>query len=198
MRHQRLLRVGLLLRAGIRGRQPGITFQIEARVRERRFILRLLGDRLIELRLVGARVDFGKHEAAGDVLPFLEGHLHDLPADLRTHRDGVECFHIADRIEVDRHVGVARSRDQHRRRLVLERARAPLFLLLLLLAIEHIGADRDDDRDPDRNGQNATKIHFKSLLPPQRAPRASTIADLLRQHPAAAQRLEQAHDRLQS
>ena len=83
LRDQRLLRIGLLLRAGVHRGEARVAFQIDARIGERRLVLRLLGDGLVVLRLIGARIDLGEHEALLDVLAFLEGDLDDLPADLR-------------------------------------------------------------------------------------------------------------------
>ena len=197
LRHQRLLGVGLLFRSGVGGGEPVIAVDVEARVGERRLVLRLLGDRLIVLRLIDARIDLGEHIAALDVLAFLEMHLDDLPADLRAHRDGIERAGIADRIEIDRHVRDAGARGQHRRGLVLERARALGLLFLLLLAVVHIAADGHDDGNAHSERQDATRDSSNTFVlarPPDRPP----IRDLIRQHPAAAERLEQADDRLQA
>jgi len=69
---QRPLGIELLLVDGVGLRQAGVTFEVEPRIGELRFVLRLLGDRLIVLRLVGGRVDLGEDEAFGDVLALSE------------------------------------------------------------------------------------------------------------------------------
>jgi len=48
---QRPLGIELLLVDGVGLRQAGVTFEVEPRIGELRFVLRLLGDRLIVLRL---------------------------------------------------------------------------------------------------------------------------------------------------
>ena len=57
-----------------------VALEIDAGIGERRFVLRLLGDRLVELRLIGGRVDLRQHVAALDVLAFLEVTLISLPS----------------------------------------------------------------------------------------------------------------------
>ena len=75
---------------GIGGGEPRVALEVEPGIGELRLVLRLLGDRLIELRLVGGRIDLGEHVAALDVLAFLESDADELAVDLRAHRHGVE------------------------------------------------------------------------------------------------------------
>src|SRR2546429_1617423 len=53
----------LLFRSRVRSGEPGIAIEIDARVGERRLILRFLGHRLIVLRLIGARIDLRQHRS---------------------------------------------------------------------------------------------------------------------------------------
>ena len=55
LRDQRLLGVDLLLVDGVGRRQARVALEIEPGIGELRLVLRLLGDRLIVLRLVGRR-----------------------------------------------------------------------------------------------------------------------------------------------
>ena len=82
-----------------------VALEIDPGVGQQRLVLRLLGDGLVELRLVGGRVDARQHVALLDVLAFLEVDAEQLAVDLRAHGDGVERLGGADRVEIDRHVG---------------------------------------------------------------------------------------------
>ncbi len=67
--------------------------EIEAGIGERRLVLRLLGDRLVERRLVGARIDMRQHLALGDVLALLEVDVEQRAVHHRLDGDGVERLH---------------------------------------------------------------------------------------------------------
>ena len=54
--------------------------------RQLRFILRLLGQRLVEHRLVRSPVHDRQHVAGFDVLSLRERHLHELAIDAAPHR----------------------------------------------------------------------------------------------------------------
>ena len=86
------------------------------RIVELRFVERLLGDRLVELRLVGDGIDLRQDIAALDVLAFLEIDGEDLAVDLRAHGDRVAGLGRADPFEPNRHVGDPRlgGDDRHR------------------------------------------------------------------------------------
>ena len=49
-----------------------VALEVALGVGELRLVQRLLGERLVELRLVGGGIDLGQHVAALDLLPFLE------------------------------------------------------------------------------------------------------------------------------
>ena len=68
---QRALRVDGLLRDDV-GRELGVALEVALGVGELRLVERLLGQRLVELRLVGGGIDQRQHVAALDVLPFPE------------------------------------------------------------------------------------------------------------------------------
>jgi hypothetical protein len=68
---------------------------------------RLLGSRLVELSLVGGRIDLGQDIAALDVLSLLEAQAEDAAVDLRSHGDRVAGLGRADAVEMDGHVGNA-------------------------------------------------------------------------------------------
>ena len=80
LRDQRALGVGLLLVDGVGGGELLVAREIDLGVGELRFVLRLLGDGLIELRLVGGRIDARQHVAPLDVLAFLEADASNLPS----------------------------------------------------------------------------------------------------------------------
>ncbi len=114
--HERALGIGLLAVDGVGGGECLVARQIVLGVGEHRLVLRLLGDRLIELGLIDGRIDARQHVALLDVLAFLETHAEELAVDLRAHRHGVERLHRADGVEIDRHVGAFRRGDENRHR----------------------------------------------------------------------------------
>ena len=136
---QRLLGVELLLVDGIGGGKPGVAFEIEPGIGELRFVLRLLGHRLIVLRLIGGRIDLGEHEALRNVLAFGEGNVDELAVDLRAHGHGIERARGADAVEIDRHVGRLGGDREHRNRLRRRRC-APPPRRLLFCATSCFGA----------------------------------------------------------
>ena len=119
---QGALRIGLLLRAGVGRGELLVAREIEFLVGKLRFVLRLLGDRLIVLRLVDHRIDLAEHVALLDVLAFGEIHRDQFAVDLRAHEHVVERADRADAFEIDRHILGARRRRQHRHR---KSSRAP-------------------------------------------------------------------------
>ncbi len=79
LRHQRSLRIELLLGCEIAFGQRLVAVEVTLRVFDVRLILLLLGLRLIESRLEGARVDLGEEVAGMDDLTFVEMEFDDLP-----------------------------------------------------------------------------------------------------------------------
>ena len=115
-----------LIAAG--GGESFVAIEIDLGIGELRFVLRLLGDRLVELRLIDDGIDARQHVALLDVLAFLEVDAEQLAVDLRTHGHGVERLDGADGVEIDRHIGAGRGGDEHRHRpLGGEAAAAPLL-----------------------------------------------------------------------
>ena len=92
---------------GIGGGKPCVAFEVAPRIGEQRFVLRLLRDGLIVLRLIDRRIDLREYFAALDVLAFAEIQLDQFAVDLRSDGDGVERANGADAIEIDRHRGGA-------------------------------------------------------------------------------------------
>ncbi len=97
LRDQRALRIDGLLRHDIAAERV-VAFQVALGVVELHFVEGLLGHGLIELRLIGGRIDLGQHVAALDVLPLLEIEREDAPVDLRPHRNEIACLGRADAI----------------------------------------------------------------------------------------------------
>ena len=118
LRHLRARRIGLLRGGVVVRRQLGVARQVQPGVGKLRLVLRLLGHRLIQRRLVDARVDLRQHVAFLHVLAFLEVHRDQRAVDHRLDGDGVERLHGAEPIQIDRHVLLLGGRDQHRDRLV--------------------------------------------------------------------------------
>ena len=131
-----------------------IARQIELLVGEQRFILRLLRHRLIVLRLVDRRIDFGEHVALLDVLALDEIDRHQLAVDLRAHGDRVQCADGADAIEIDRHVLYPWRRRQHRHGKIARQAaatRAAAWLGLIGQPADIAEAAEDQQRDRQRH-----------------------------------------------
>ena len=77
-----LLRIGLLLGAGVGGGQLLIAGKVELLVGQLGFVLRLLGDGLVVLRLIDRGIDLGEDVALLDVLALDEVHRDQLAVDL--------------------------------------------------------------------------------------------------------------------
>src|SRR5262249_3735071 len=96
---------------------------------------------------------------------FGEGDVDELAVDLRAHGHGVERFGGADAVEIDRHVGRARGRRQHRNRIGRRRAAAaaapPEGLHLLVRLRAGGGADFPGDHQcaDQQNGYAPLERH---------------------------------------
>lgn len=90
---RRLLRVEPLTRNRILLGEAGVARQVDLRVLETRLVLRLLRNRLIERRLIRARVDLNKNIALLDHLAPLEVDLDDLAIDAAAHQNGLVRLH---------------------------------------------------------------------------------------------------------
>jgi hypothetical protein len=120
LRHDRFLRIGKLQRNRFFFGEVGIAVEIDARIFKMRLVAVAIGDRLIELRLVGSRVDLAEQVALLDRLPLDEINLDQLAGNLAAHDHIVVGNDGADAAQIDRHVMAHHgSRDdahRHRRR----------------------------------------------------------------------------------
>ena len=115
-------------------------------------VLRLLGDRLIERRLIGPRIDLHENVALLDHLALLEGDLDDLAIDAAADENGLVRLHGAEPVQIDREVGLFRLCDgdgDGRGRLYAidcARTRRP-GIAAVKVAPAEVGAERDRDYD---------------------------------------------------
>ncbi len=114
--HHRLLRVGLLGGGVGRRGQLGVARQVDAGVGQIGLVLRLLRHRLIDGRLIGARVDARQHVTGVHVLAFAEPHLGQHAVDLRLDGHGGAGLHGAKPVQIDRHIVLPDRRHQHWKR----------------------------------------------------------------------------------
>ena len=105
----RLLGVDQLRRGPALGPQFVVAVEIGEGVGELGLIAIAGGGHLVELGLIGTRIDFGEQVAGIHGLPFGEGDLGDLSLDLAAHHDGVVGDDGADAAQIDRHVAAART-----------------------------------------------------------------------------------------
>ena len=92
------------------------TAEIQAGVGQLRFVLRLLGADLIELRLISGRIGARENIAALHLLPFTELDREKPSIGLRPNRRGIERLDGADRIKRHGHIGITRRSRQNRNR----------------------------------------------------------------------------------
>ena len=115
------------------------------------FVERLLGSRLVELRLIGGRIDHGEDVAALDLLAFLEIDAEDAAIDLRPYRHSIARLGGSDAVEIQRHIGDAGRGDQHGHWAVAHLGASPATRLLLRAwqhrCIDDSSGDRADDGD---------------------------------------------------
>ena len=115
---QRALRVQHLLAGQILRRQLHVALQIALGAVQLRAVLRFGADRLIERRLQRPRIDLRQQLAFLDHLALDEGHALQLPVDTRSDLGGVEGLHVAEALQIYRHVAARRQRDFDRDRVV--------------------------------------------------------------------------------
>ena len=143
-----------------------VAFEIALGVGELRLVQRLLGDRLVELRLIGGRIDLGEQVAFLDVLAFLEIDAEDVAIDLRPNGDSVPGLRRANTVEVDRDIADAGLGCDDGHRVIgpgfrTTAAAQPAGLLLGCIATEIVEAGpehRQDDRKPQRALQKALHV----------------------------------------
>ena len=157
------MRVQLLLVDSISCREAGVAFQIKLGISELGFVLRFLGDGLIECRLVSGGINLGEDVSLGHVLAFREQDLHDLAVDLRANRHGVERFRSADPVEIDRHISRTRGDGEHGNGIGRGRntaAAALRYSRQRRLPVRHV-VDADHNRDDDAGNQEDRDSPFE-------------------------------------
>ena len=97
-------RVGLLLRRGIRLDEVRISFLVQARIREKRFILRLLRDGLVVSGLIESRVHDSEDIAFLDVLALVVGHIGQAAAHLGADGRRIEGLNGSNAAQIDRNI----------------------------------------------------------------------------------------------
>src|SRR5215467_15013511 len=113
LRHQSALGIGLLLADCVGRSEPFIALKVELRVGKLSFVLRLLGNRLVELRLVGDGIDTREDITLFDVLTLRVIDAQKLAIDLGRDSHGVECLDGSDGIEIDGYIGARDGGDEH-------------------------------------------------------------------------------------
>ena len=112
----RLLRVDLLLGGVILLGQAERAVEVEPRVLQVGLVLRLLGQRLVERRLIGPRIDFDEGIALLHHPALLEQDLDDLAVDAAAHGNGAERLHRPETVQIDGEVRLLHRRDGDRDR----------------------------------------------------------------------------------
>ena len=111
----------------------GIALHVALGVGKLRLVERLLGGGLVELRLVGRRIDLDEYVAPFDVLAFLEIDAEDAAVDLRPYRHGAARLGGADTFEVQRKISDASWSDEDGHGAIAHlRGATPAGLLLLV------------------------------------------------------------------
>ena len=100
------LRVVALLVEHLLGDQIFVALEHQPAVGELRLVLGLLGDGLIELRLIRPWVDLREQVARLHVLAFRESHLVQFAIDARLDRDRVKRLDRAEAVEINGHVAL--------------------------------------------------------------------------------------------
>src|SRR6185437_2681465 len=163
--------------------------EVLARIAELRFVLRERGAGLIERGLIRTRIDLREQLSTPDLLALPEGNIRELSVDLRGDLLRVERLHRAEALQIDRYVLAHDPRGAHchggRPRLVLltcmRRGQQPR-------EERHRGNRRRPHYEP-RTAQPDRNAHAECLERPW-------ISMLLRS-PTAAERIEQADQRLE-
>ena len=112
--HGRDLGVELLAGNGVLLDQDLVALEIEARVLQRRLVLRVLAFLLLERDLEGTGIDLGQQVALAHELAFFIADGDELAVDAAAHGDGVDGGDGAEAVEVDRHLAGARGHRHHR------------------------------------------------------------------------------------
>jgi hypothetical protein len=112
--HGRDLGVELLAGNGVLLDQDLVALEIEARVLQRRLVLRVLALLLLEGDLERAGIDLGQQVALAHELAFFIADGDELAVDAAAHGDGVDGGDGAEPVEVDGHLAGARGHRHHR------------------------------------------------------------------------------------
>ena len=110
----RLQGVGILRRAGAQRRKLAGTTKVEARIRQLRLVLGLIGLCLVELRLEWPWIDLRQHVTCVHVLALGECDAIQLTIDADLHGDHVDRLHRTDTRKPNRHVARRRSAGRDR------------------------------------------------------------------------------------
>jgi hypothetical protein len=149
------LRIVLLPGAGISGGKLLVACQVEALIGELGFVLRLLGDGLIVLRLVEHWIDLSENIAFLDILSLDEIHGDQFAVNLGAHQHVVQGANRTDAVEINRHVLDAWCRRQHGYRKIGTRVPVGGLPLLQRGPGDVAEAAEDQERNRDRNGSAA-------------------------------------------
>ena len=176
LRHQRALGVDRLGRDDV-GRELLVALEVAPGVGELRVVERLLGDRLVELGLVGHGIDARQHVALLDVLALLELHRQDLTVDLRAHRHGIARLRGADALQPDRDVLDLRLGCDDRHRAVRPASAAALALALLASGreVDRGRGEPTDDEHGDERFEEFFHLRILSLADPRSDARIEAI-----------------------
>ena len=138
LRDQSLLRGELLLGDGVLFDQLLVTAEIHLRVLEQRLVADQGALGLLELHLVGARIDFEQRRALLHDIAFLVVDLHQLPVHARFHRDGIDGGDVAQTGDVLADIAADGLHRHHR-----DGAEAAAALAAAALACRSEGEPRD-------------------------------------------------------
>ncbi len=125
LRHQRPLRIELLLRNRVLLHQGFVSLQIKVRVLEQRLIVDELSLGLLQLHFIGPRIDLHQQVALMNDLPLFELDLHELPVHAALHGDGVNRCHRAQPGDEDLDAALRRTRRYYLRHAAARAAPSP-------------------------------------------------------------------------
>ncbi|GAE50727.1 hypothetical protein XPU_2259 [Xanthomonas arboricola pv. pruni str. MAFF 311562] len=164
---------------------------VHPRGRQQRLVLALGRQRLVVAGLQGARVDLRQQLALLHFLAFLEIQAHQLAADLRADRDGIERGHRAQCAGVDRYIlgGGGHDRDRYRAAVLGAIAVRRVRPLAVVAPIEHPHCD--EHHDEHRYDQQCDLPKTRHATTPEGGPGAGATVGRL----CEAYRCDQAIER---
>src|SRR6476660_9147911 len=126
-----------------------VAVEIGERIRQLGLIPIAIGNDLIELGLIGTRIDFGERVAGLFGLSFCEGYLRYLPLDLASYDDCVIGDDRSDAAQIDWDIAAGNGAgDDRYRRTWQRRSRFPSAPMD---QDEHTGDGEDDDNRASEN-----------------------------------------------